>query len=66
MPILFELCDANQVLSATRADMERNFQYCGFLVLENRLKPETRSFLATHSGARLRCDNALTVVSIAR
>ncbi|CAI5515340.1 unnamed protein product, partial [Closterium sp. Naga37s-1] len=60
-----------QVAEASRADMERELVFCGFLVLENPIKPETTPVLHCLAAAGLRClmvtgDNPLTALAVSR
>ncbi|CAI5985671.1 unnamed protein product [Closterium sp. NIES-64] len=60
-----------QVAEASRADMERELVFSGFLVLENPIKPETTPVLHCLAAAGLRClmvtgDNPLTALAVSR
>ncbi|CAI5476360.1 unnamed protein product, partial [Closterium sp. Yama58-4] len=60
-----------QVAEASRADMEKELVFCGFLVLENPIKPETTPVLHCLAAAGLRClmvtgDNPLTALAVSR
>ena len=54
-----------------RSELESDLSFCGFLVLENALKPQTAPALQTFAVAGLRCvmvtgDNPLTAIAVAR
>ncbi|CAI7803825.1 unnamed protein product [Closterium sp. NIES-53] len=60
-----------QVAETSRADMEKELVFCGFLVLENPIKPETTPVLHCLAAAGLRClmvtgDNPLTALAVSR
>ncbi|KAJ3351581.1 hypothetical protein HDU83_008846 [Entophlyctis luteolus] len=60
-----------KLMRMKRSDVESNLQFLGFLVFENKLKPETEEVVSTLHSAKIRqvmCtgDNILTAVSVAR
>ena len=51
--------------------MEKELNFMGLLVLENKLKPVTRGIIETLKSSNIHCimiigDNALTAISVAR
>lgn len=59
------------LLRVSRADMEAGLTFAGFLVMENKLKPETPGVLRQLTAAGLRQvmvtgDNPLTAIAVAR
>ncbi|GJP34697.1 hypothetical protein CLOM_g19107 [Closterium sp. NIES-68] len=60
-----------QVTEESRSELERELVFCGFLVLENPIKPETTPVLHCLAAAGLRClmvtgDNPLTALAVSR
>jgi cation-transporting ATPase 13A2 len=59
------------LLSIRREDIESNLTFLGFLIMENRLKPESAEVLKDMQECEVKCtmatgDNILTAVSVAR
>lgn len=60
-----------KVQKLTRAEVESNLEFVGFIIFENKLKPSTSSVISELNQAGIRnimCtgDNILTAVSVAR
>jgi len=59
------------LLSVRREDVESGLIFLGFLIMENRLKPESSEVLKDLQNCDVKCtmatgDNILTAVSVAR
>ena len=59
------------MLNVKREEIESNLTFLGFLVMENRLKPESQEVLKDLYNCEVKCtmatgDNILTAVSVAR
>lgn len=60
-----------KVQKLTRAEVESNLEFLGFIIFENKLKPSTSGVISELNGASIRnimCtgDNILTAISVAR
>jgi cation-transporting ATPase 13A2 len=60
-----------KVQKLTRADVESDLEFLGFIIFENKLKPSTASVISELNEAKIRnvmCtgDNILTAISVAR
>jgi cation-transporting ATPase 13A3/4/5 len=60
-----------KVQKLTRAEVESNLEFVGFIIFENKLKPSTSSVISELNQAGIRnvmCtgDNILTAISVAR
>jgi len=63
--------EAKMLLSVRREEIESQLTFLGFLVMENRLKPESEEVLKDLIKCEVKCtmatgDNILTAVSVAR
>ena len=70
-PAEFPNKSASQLSMARRERMDKNLSFLGFMLFENRLKPETLSTIHELKDAQIRSviitgDNALTAVHVAR
>ncbi len=60
-----------KIMASNREDIEKDFTFIGFLIMENRLKPITTEIIDLLQSAEIRTimvtgDNALTAISVAR
>lgn len=60
-----------QVQRMSRSEIERDLIFCGLIILENRLKPQTTGIISMLKGAQIKVvmvtgDNILTAVSVAK
>jgi len=58
-------------LNVKREDIEKNLVFLGFLIMENKLKPESAEVLQDLKLCEVKCsmvtgDNILTAISVAR
>ncbi|KAG8298204.1 polyamine-transporting ATPase 13A3-like [Homalodisca vitripennis] len=63
--------DYVQVQKLRRSEVEKDFEFVGLIVMENRLKPQTTGIISMLKGAQIKVvmvtgDNILTAVSVAR
>jgi len=63
--------DSSKLLNVKREDIENNLVFLGFLIMENKLKPESTEVLQDLKKCEVKCimatgDNILTAVSVAR
>lgn len=63
--------EAKMLLSVRREEIESQLTFLGFLIMENRLKPESEEVLKDLIKCEVKCtmatgDNILTAVSVAR
>ena len=63
--------ESQMLLSVRREDIESGLTFLGFLIMENRLKPESSEVLADLQRCEVKCtmatgDNILTAVSVAK
>jgi cation-transporting ATPase 13A3/4/5 len=63
--------DSSKLLNVKREDIENNLVFLGFLIMENKLKPESTEVLQDLQKCEVKCimatgDNILTAVSVAR
>ncbi len=63
--------DSSKLLNVKREEIENNLVFLGFLIMENKLKPESTEVLQDLQLCEVKCvmatgDNVLTAVSVAR
>lgn len=63
--------DYKSIMAAKREDLEYDFTFIGFLIMENKLKPVTTNIIDMLHGAQIKTimvtgDNVLTAISVAR
>lgn len=63
--------DSSKLLNVKRDDIESNLVFLGFLIMENKIKPESTEVLLDLKKCEVKCsmvtgDNILTAISVAR